>query len=100
MDERNRLSLDDEAHTQAIIEKYGRLRVIKLRVASSSPSSSGPIDNPIMKELPNVECPECGGPGVYFVPDQEGPCHSGQYRNHWAEGYWCDSCGTDLEEDK
>lgn len=99
-DERSKLSLDDEVHTQAIIEKYGRYRVIKLRTAASSPSSSGPIDDPTMEALPAVECPVCGEHEVYFVPDQEGPCHSGQFRNHWQEGYWCDACGTDLEEDK
>lgn len=100
MAERNRLSLDDEAHTQSVIEKYGRYRVIKLRAALSSPSSSGPIDDPLMEALPAVECPACGEHEVYFVPDQEGHCHSGKYRNHWQEGYWCDACGTDLEEDK
>lgn len=98
--ERDKLSLDNEAHTMALIEKYGRNRVSKLRVTSSSPSASGPIDNPVMEELPNTVCPECGEPGVYFVPDQKGTYHSGQFRNHWAEGYWCDSCGTNLEEDK
>jgi predicted RNA-binding Zn-ribbon protein involved in translation (DUF1610 family) len=74
--------------------------MISLRIATSSPASSGPIDQPIMQHMPNLTCPECGDQDVYFVPEQEGPCHSGKFRNHWAEGYWCDSCGTDLEEDK
>ncbi len=73
-------------------------QTISLRVASSLPSSSGPIDEPIMLSAPHLECPACGEQEVYFVPDQEGPCHSGQHVNHWAEGYWCDACGTDLEE--
>lgn len=52
-----------------------------------------------MEHMPDLVCPECGEQEVYFVPDQEGPCHSGAFRNHWQEGYWCDACGTDLEED-
>ena len=71
-----------------------------LRIATSSPSSSGPIDDPIMQALPETECPVCGEQDVYFVPDQEGPCHSGAFRNHWQEGYRCESCGRDLEEDR
>lgn len=98
--ERDKLSLDNEAHTMALIEKYGRHRVVKLRVATSSQSSSGTIDNRVKKELPNTVCPGCGEPGVYFVPEQERSCHSGQSRNHWAEGYRCESCGRDLEEDR
>ena len=71
-----------------------------LRIATSSPSSSGPIDDPIMQALPETECPVCGEHDVYFVSDQEGPCHSGAFRNHWQEGYRCESCGRDLEEDR
>lgn len=66
-------------------------------MATSSPTSSGPIDEPIMLSMPGFQCPECGEQEVYFVPAQEGKCHSGEFKNHWDEGYWCDGCYTDLE---
>lgn len=39
--EYRKLSLDDDDYTLAVIAKYGRNPVVKLRVDSNSPSSSG-----------------------------------------------------------
>jgi hypothetical protein len=72
----------------------GKIQLIR----TEGRASTGPIDNPRCDDA--GMCPECGEDSLWFYPEQSGPCHSGEFINHWDECYWCSECEAHFEEVK
>lgn len=60
-------------------------------------TGTGPIDN-LHMHATQLECPQCGSFQVWHIPEQSGPCHSGDFHNNCIEHYWCESCEAALTD--